>query len=158
MHSSASFRLALDPASQLEPIWKNANGLVIAGMLRIEVPDSDLVDENPLPYGHTAFVEEDNQLWVCRAWMAGQPLAYLTLQTSATHKDIPVLHDLRMDCPDAHSFKAVMLALVASRSDDLVCIGVDEPRQTLIHELFGYIFFDMHKNARIQWSAYARHR
>ena len=140
------------------PIWVNASNLALVGMLKIEPPDSDLSEENPLPYGHTAFLDEGTELWVCRAWIEGDPVAYLTIQTLPDWSIFTALHDWKMDNEFSTQLLPVLLALMASAPTGIKAIAVPDARQEEIHTLIGPVLFDMHSNARLQWSDYERYR
>ncbi len=140
------------------PIWSNQRSIALVAMLSVPVPDNDLVDDNPLPYGHTAFTEDDCELWVCRLWIEGSPVAYVTLQTTPEMRVILALHDWRFDDQSERTFEEAMLCLVASAQDGLTLVGISEDRQAELNRLFGPVLFDMHNNARIHWSDYERHQ
>lgn len=65
MESRYQLELA-DPRADI-PLWTNQDQISLVGMLPLSLPENDLEEDNPLPYGHLAFVEDEAQLWVCRA-------------------------------------------------------------------------------------------
>ena len=158
MSEQEEHRLTPQPDSGAGPIWVNAHHLVIVGMLRIDHPDSDLSEDNFLPYGHTAFLEEGAELWICRAWMEGAPSAYLTVQTLPDWSSFTNLHDWQLDNERSTQLLPLLLALIASAPKGIKAIGVTEARQEELHTLIAPVLFDMHNNARLQWSDYERYR
>lgn len=157
MHEYNEYRLIPQPDSPQGPVWANSRNLALVGMLRIDHPDSDFSEENPLPYGHTAFLDEGTELWVCRAWLEGAPVAYLTIQTFPDWETFTAVHDWRFDTEVDGQLLSVLLALIASAPEGIKTIAAPEARQDEIHRLIGPVLFDMHGNARLQWSDYERY-
>ncbi len=158
MHEHKEYRLILQPDSPQGPVWNNSRYLALVGMLRIDHPDSDLSEENPLPYGHTAFLDEKSELWVCRAWLEGAPVAYLTIQTTPDWRTFTAVHDWQFDSKVNEQLLSILLALIATATEGIKTIAVPEARQDEIHKLIGPVLFDMHGNACLQWSDYERYR
>lgn len=44
---------------QPKPLWASEADVSVQGMLSISTPESDFDDDNPLPYGHSIFVEDN---------------------------------------------------------------------------------------------------
>lgn len=158
MHEHEEHRLIPQSDSVQGPVWANSRNLALVGMLKIEHPDSDLSEDNPLPYGHTAFLDDGNELWVCRAWLEGAPVAYLTIQTSQDWSIFTAIHDWKLDNELSTHLLPVLLALIASAPKGIKAIAAPEVKQNEIHTLIGPVHFDMHSNARLQWSDYERYR
>lgn len=137
------------------PLWLNNSHVSLVGMVNLILPDNDLEDDNPLPYGHLAFVEDDAQLWVCRAWYDGHELGQMVLQFSSDLGAFFALHDWQLKSTEECHLKKLLLALMATASPGFKVIAADEDMQTRLQQLLGGLSFDMHNCTRIFWTSHA---
>ncbi len=152
------YQLKRQAGTELAPLLMNTYRLVVVGMIKIEVPESDFSDSNPLPYGHTAYLDDGAELWVCRIWADNVPVAYVTTQLSHEWDRILAIHDWRMDKPSDETLMSFLLAFIATAPAGLRIICANEVEREQIHRLIGPVFFDMHEHARITWNDYERYR
>lgn len=143
-----------NPQAEL-PLWTNRDHISLVGMLPLTLPESDLDEDSPLPYGHLAFVEDEARLWVCRAWYDGQELGQLVLQFGADRCQVIALHDWQLIREDEQPLRHLLLALMASAEVGVHVIAADEPMQTLLQHLLGALPFDLHNGTRLFWTSHA---
>ncbi len=138
------------------PLWCNSSHVALVGMLRLTLPENDLEENNHLPYGHLAFVEDDSQLWVCRAWYDGHELGQMVLQLSANLEVFFALHDWKIKSTADIPLKKLLLALMATANPGFQVIAADEGMQNQLQHLLGGLAFDMHNCTRIFWASHAQ--
>lgn len=141
---------------QPKPLWASEADVSVQGMLSISTPESDFDDDNPLPYGHSIFVEDNAVLWVCRLWQAGQSVGHALLQWHADLEQLIGVHDWATPNANNEQLAAVLRALLASAPQGLRFIGMSAEHQRCINNLLAPAFFDQHNNAYLHWSEHAR--
>lgn len=138
------------------PVWISPACVTLVGMLCLQLPESDLDEANPLPYGHLAFVEDQAVLWVCRAWFDGRELGQLLVQFSAELTEVYALHDWQMQLEGDHGVRELLLALMSSARSGLRVIAAEEVMQQKLEVFLGHISYDLHSCTQLHWAVHAQ--
>ncbi len=150
------YQLVCSDEQAAYPVWRNAAFVTLVGMLRLNLPESDLEEDNPLPYGHLAFVEDGAQIWVCRAWHDGRELGQMVVQFSADRGRVHALHDWQLKEVADAELQRLLLALMAGARPGVQVVAADAAMQQRLQQLLGGLPFDLHNCTRLYWTSHAQ--